>query len=233
MTGSFVLLDVASGKSTIVGKDDADTPWLPCSTFKIPNTLIGLETGVIPDEHFAQKWDGVTRQYEVWNRDQDLRSALQNSVVWFYQEVARRVGQDRMGDWVHRLGYGNEDIGGGIDHFWLDERGALRITPRAQVEFLRRLDAGELPVAKAHAELVKRLLSSETVGGATLRHKTGMGVSEGHGVGWIVGYVEKDGRTWVYATHLDAPPEDLERIMPLRKELTVALLRRRGVIAAP
>src|SRR5262249_34137507 len=141
---TFVLYDAKTHQTTVSNPKLADQAYLPFSTFKIPNTLIGLTTGVIPDERFSLKWDG--RHYEIaeWNRDQDLASALKYSVVWFYQEVARRIGAERMKKYVALFQYGNGDTCCAIDEFWL--RGKLRITPKQEVEFLRRMDAGQLPV---------------------------------------------------------------------------------------
>jgi len=237
VTGSFVLLDLASGAQTIVGRDDAARGHLPCSTFKIPNTLIGLETGVIPDEHFTLPWDGKKGWIDDWNRDHDLASAMRYSVVWYYQEVARRIGQERMTLWVHKLQYGNESTAGGIDRFWLDadvgDKGAagggLRISALQQVDFLRRLRTGALPVRPENAGLVMRILPAKWVGTSVVRGKTGLGRAGGKSIGWLVGYAERGDRVWVYATHVESSADDMERLMPLRRELTHALLARYGV----
>lgn len=235
VSGSFVLLDLERGTTIVVGKDDAARAYPPCSTFKIPNTLIGLETGVIPDEHFALKWDGKRHEEsDDWNRDHDLASAMKYSVVWYYQEVARRIGEPRMKTWLRALRYGNESTEGGIDHFWLGDdanhHGGMRISALDQVDLLRRLRAGELPVTPAHAALVTGLLPSVRVGDVNVRGKTGLGESSGRTVGWIVGYAERADRTWIYATHVDGPAADAERIIPLRRELAHALLERYGVV---
>jgi beta-lactamase class D len=229
VTGAFVLLDLKTGALTVVSPERASTGYLPASTFKIPNTLIGLETGVIPDERFALKWDGVERQVAAWNRDHDLASAMRESVVWFYQEVARRIGAERMKSWIDRLGYGNRDLAGGIDQFWLS--GGLRVTPREQVEFMRRLRAGELPVSRENAALVLRLLPSHEAEGATLRGKTGLGRQGDTSVGWLVGIVERGDQAWAYATLVLGDRDELDRIRPLRLEVTKALLARHGVLS--
>ena len=101
---------------------------LPASTFKIPNSIIALETGVVEDpDKDVFKWDGVTRSIEAWNKDHTLRSAIAASAVPVYQEIARRIGPERMQKYVDLFDYGNRDIGGGIDQFWLT--GNLRIDP--------------------------------------------------------------------------------------------------------
>ncbi|WP_437487934.1 penicillin-binding transpeptidase domain-containing protein [Sorangium sp. So ce1014] len=226
--GAFVLFDAARGVTRVVNPDRAAARYVPASTFKIPNTLIGLETGVIPDERFSLRWDGVKRSIPDWNRDHDLASAMKHSVVWFYQEVARRIGPERMQAHLDAFGYGNRDISGGIDRFWLT--GGLRISPHEQIDFLRRLHAGSLPCSARSLDIVKRLIVLEQTPTYTLRGKTGMEVDERSSTGWLVGYVERGADTYVYATVLLGKGSDSKRIMPLRRSLTRALLKRHGAL---
>src|SRR5258708_1343483 len=136
---------------------------LPASTFKIPNSIIALETGVVADpDKDVFKWDGVTRSIEAWNKDHTLRSAIAVSAVPVYQEIARRIGQERMQKYLDLLEYGNRDIGGGLEQFWLT--GNLRIGPIEQVEFVDRLRRGVLPVSKRTQELVRDILPVTKVG---------------------------------------------------------------------
>lgn len=223
------MLDVATRGKIVVGREDAEAHHLPFSTFKIPNTLIGLETGIIPDEHFSLTWDGRAREISDWNRDHDLASAMRSSVVWFYQEVARRIGEERMRAWVSKLDYGNREVTGPIDAFWLDD-GSLRITAHEQVELVRRLLAGELPVRQESKRIVERIIPSERIGDAVFHGKTGLGTESGRAMGWIVGWVDRGATRSVYATHVEAPRSELARMIPLRRELTHALLARYGVL---
>src|SRR3977135_4644506 len=117
---------------------------LPASTFKIPNSLIALETGVVVDpDKDVFKGDGVTRPIEAGNKDHTMRSAIAASAVPVYQEIARRIGEERMQKYVDLLDYGNRDIGGGLHQFWLT--GNMRIDPIQQVDFVDRLRRGGLP----------------------------------------------------------------------------------------
>jgi beta-lactamase class D len=227
--GAFVLLDTSTETWTILHRPLAETRFHPQSTFKVPNTLIGLETGVITGERFTLRWDGIKRDRAAWNRDHDLASALRESVVWYYQEVARRVGPRRMRTWVDRLGYGDRKVAGGkIDRFWLE--GPLRISAVEQVDFLRRLHEHRLPVSRAHADLLLRLLELDRGAGWVLRGKTGLGWDGGRAVGWLVGSVDRDGRRFLYALVLRA--DTLEKLLPLRRPLAEELLRRVGVLPA-
>jgi beta-lactamase class D len=177
---------------------------LPASTFKIPNSLIALETGVVGDpDKDVFKWDGVTRSIEAWNKDHTLRSAIAASAVPVYQEIARRIGAERMQKYVDLFEYGNRDIGGGIDQFWLT--GNLRIDPIQQVDFVDRLRRGVLPVSKRSQDLVRDILPVTKVGDATIHAKRGLlGAEVGKpSLGWMVGWAEKGPQQTVFAMNMD------------------------------
>jgi beta-lactamase class D len=177
---------------------------LPASTYKIANSLIALETGVVADpDKDIFKWDGVVRSIEAWNKDHTLRSAIAASAVPVYQEIARRIGPERMQKYVDLLDYGNHNIGGGIDQFWLT--GDLRITPVQQVDFVDRLRRGVLPVSKRSQDLVRDILPVTKVGDAVIRAKSGLlGAEIGKpSLGWLVGWAEKGSANTVFALNLD------------------------------
>jgi beta-lactamase class D len=185
-------------------RDRSGEPMLPASTFKIPNSVIALETGVVGDpDKDVFKWDGVVRSIEGWNRDHTLRSAIAASAVPVYQEIARRIGAERMQKYVDLFEYGNRDIGGGIDQFWLT--GNLRIDPIQQIDFVDRLRRGALPVSKRSQELVRDILPVTKSGDAVIRAKTGLvGAELGKpSLGWLVGWAEKGGTSTVFALNLD------------------------------
>jgi beta-lactamase class D len=169
----------------------------PCSTFKIPNSLIGLETGVIAGADFVIPWDGVKRDREEWNRDHTLASAIKVSAVWYYQELARRVGASRMQKLLDAIPYGNRDTSSGIDVFWLGR--SLKISPDEQVAFLERLRLSRLPFSERSQRIVRDILVQERSGSFVYRGKTGScggGAAPDHG--WWVGWVERDGKSTVF-----------------------------------
>jgi beta-lactamase class D len=185
-------------------KDRSGQAFLPASTFKIPNSLIALETGVVGDpDKDVFKWDGVKRGIEAWNQDHTLRSAIAASAVPVYQEIARRIGAERMQKYVDLFEYGNRNIGGGIDQFWLT--GDLRIDPIQQIDFADRLRRGVLPVAKRSQDLVRDILPMTVAGDATIRAKSGLlGAELGKpSLGWLVGWAEKGGAQTVFALNVD------------------------------
>ncbi len=201
---------------------------LPASTFKIPNSLIALETGVVQDpDKDVFPWDGVTRPIEAWNRDHTMRSAIAVSAVPVYREIARRIGEERMQRYVDLFDYGNRDIGGGIDQFWLT--GALRIDPVEQIDFVDRLRRRALPISKRSQDLVCDILPVTKVGDAAIRAKSGLlGVERGEpSLGWMVGWAEKGEAHTVFALNMDCREP---RLVSERMPLTVACLTDIGAI---
>jgi beta-lactamase class D len=157
--GGFIMYDRNADTYTVFRPEACRRRLSPASTFKILNSLIGLESGVISDEHFIIPWDSVHREFESWNRDHDLASAMANSVVWYYQELARRVGRTRMTAYIDSTEYGNNDLSGPVDRFWLGN--TLLISAEEQVGFLRRLYDGRLPFSLRSIGIAKEILVLE------------------------------------------------------------------------
>lgn len=198
INGCFILYDLKNDSSVIYNAKRARQKFLPASTFKILNSLIALECEVINDENELIQWDSVERSIPVWNQDHNMKTGIKNSVVWFYQELARRIGERRMQLWVDSVGYGNQKIGNNIDDFWLV--GELRITPMEQVRFLKKLIAEDLPFKKDVIKTVKEILIEDKDDRYTFRAKTGW-ADYGTPVGWYVGYIEIDGRAYAFVNN--------------------------------
>ena len=207
--GAFVLLDGQTGSTLCHNPQRAATRFLPASTFKIPNSVIALDSGVASGPDFALAWDPKTAPRlawwpAAWARDHTLRTALPDSVVWYYQELARRIGPGRMQTYLDRFAYGNRDISGGIDRFWLT--GGLRISAGEQVRFLRQFYFGELGVSPRATRIARDLLVLEETPAYRLSGKTGwagVGESDAPQVGWLVGYLERGGAVYFYATNIE------------------------------
>lgn len=231
--GTFVLLDAQTGQTLRYNPERARTRFLPASTYKIPNSLIALETGVATGADFSLKWDSTVAPRQswwpsAWGQDHTLRTALPNSVVWYYQELARRVGPERMQSYVDRFGYGNQNISGGIDQFWLT--GGLRISAEEHVEFLRRFYVGKLGVSERTTRIVKELLVLEQTPQYRLSGKTGLaglGDPSAPRVGWLVGYLERDERVHFFAINIDIRKDE---DAAARLSITKAILRELDLI---
>ena len=222
--GSMVVLDQTGKVFLAIHPEDTTGAYIPASTFKIPNSIIGLETGVIKDTNMVIPWDKEVRKRPEWNKDMALREAFAVSCVPWYQELARRVGQQRMDAWLKKLQYGNMNTGGGLDRFWLS--GDIRISHRQQLDFLWRFRNGLLPIGKRTTDIVRGIMVRETAPGWVLYGKTGWGMNEKWNIGWYVGFVEfRDGRVLYFTNRIYAPLEgDTEKFVSARKAMVRKLL---------
>ena len=192
--GSILIYNLGEDAFTGYNAERFEAALVPASTYKIFNSLVALETGVLADENEVIAWDGEDRGWERWNQDHTLRSAFKYSAVWFYQDVARRIGQERMQHYVDEAGYGNQDITGGIDLFWLG--GGLRITSAQQIDLLKRLYHDDLPFSQRTMDIVKDIFIMEETDAYVLRGKTGWHDQ----TGWLVGYLEQNDNVYFSAT---------------------------------
>ena len=228
MRGTFVLLEPAYDRYLVFNEARAKQGFLPASTFKIANALIGLELGSITDEKEVFHWDGKPKPIGAWERDHTLDTGMRESTIWMFQEIARRTGKERMKEWLDRLDYGNRDIGGGIDLFWL--QGSLRVSAMEQVDFLRKLAEGELALSQRSQRLVRNALAIEKTSAYTLYAKTGTANPVKNPVSWWVGWVEKKGRPVAYFA-MNFTPTAKTRYED-RFSLTRAILGEAGVLPA-
>jgi beta-lactamase class D len=201
--GCFVLYDLKRDRYIRYNSNRCKRQFIPASTFKIFNSLVALETNAIANENTVVAWDGVNRTFPVWNQDQTMRTAFSRSVVWFYQDLARKIGKERMTKYIQAVGYGNQDISPKIDSFWLE--GRLRISPEEQVKFLIRLYKEDLPFSKSVIKIVKDMMVIERQEAYTLSGKTGWSRSPDgtNNLGWYVGYLEKDNNVYAYALNFE------------------------------
>ncbi len=225
--GCFVLFDKNKNEYTIFNQQKSQKRVPPCSSFKIVNSLIGLETKVVEDENTTFKWDGTKYPIESWNKDHTLQTAISNSVVWYYQKLASQVGEEKMQDYLNKVNYGNKDISAGITKFWLQS--SLKISPKEQVDILRKFYDYQLPFSKRNIDIVKKIIVLSEDNGDKLSGKTGSGSkpnSDKYINGWFVGYVEKNKNVYIFATNIeDNSTSDKSAGGLQAKEITLKILK--------
>lgn len=195
--GCFVLLDEKQNLTYRSDSDCAAERFLPASTYKILNALIALESGTASGPDFELTWDGTYYPIDTWNRNQTLKSAMQNSVVWYYQELARREGAETIQKYLTASAYGNQNMGGPIDSFWLE--GDLRISADEQITFLQKLVHNQLPFSAQNMAAVRSMILVEETPTYRLYAKTGWATRQLPQVGWYVGYLEENGQVYYFA----------------------------------
>ena len=228
LSGSILIYDLNKNRTYEHNPQRNATAMIPASTFKIFNAMVALETGIMPNDVAVLTWDGIRRDPDVWNHDTNLRQAFKDSTVWFYQVLARRAGHERMQQFIDKVGYGNRQIGTAedIDRFWL--QGPLKITPKAQIEFLQRLYRNKLPFSQRTMDLVKDIMVREQTPDYTLRGKTGLLLNGTKPeLGWFVGYLEKNKNVYFFATTIDM---NKATDAPARIEITRRSLKDLGLL---
>ena len=208
--GCFALLSNNTGRFTVYNLERyRDSSFLPASTFKIVNSLVGLQTGVITNDSMVIKWDGVVRPVEAWNKDMSMYQAFRVSCVPYYQEVARRIGKDTMQQWLDTLSYGTKKIKSRIDTFWLDN--SLKISPDEQLGLVKKLYFNQLPFNKLNQETVKRAMLFEDKPDYKLSYKTGLALNEKNKqLAWVVGWIEENKHPYFFVLNLEAKDNDTD-----------------------
>ena len=226
VTGTFGLFDNGQGSFTVYNLSRyRDSSYLPASTFKIVNSLIGLQTGIISSENMVIKWDGVVRSRPEWNKDLTMTEAFKVSAVPYYQEVARRIGKDRMQLWLDSLHYGTQKIKTGIDTFWLDN--SLKIKPDEELGLVKRLYFSQLPFDKRPQSIVKKVMLQENNANYQLSYKTGWGSGEnGDAIGWIVGWIEENQHPYFFVLNVEGKPDT--DMTTLRLKMLKGILKQLG-----
>jgi beta-lactamase class D len=148
----------------------------PCSTFKIWNLLIGIESGLVTGANQPfYRWDGDVRSIKDWNKDLTVKEAFQASCVLAFQALARKSEEGPMQNWIQKIGYGDENTSAGIDCFWLPAEGRkpIRISPAEQAQLMQRLASGDVPFSESSRNLLAEIMEFKTTNIGTLYGKTG------------------------------------------------------------
>lgn len=226
ISGTVLIFDTQKNTFYSNNFEEAKRGTLPASTFKIPNSIIGLETGILKDETSIFKWNGEQHYLDAWEKDLTLKEAFRASCVPCYQEMARKIGAKRMQKNLQNLTFGIMDVNDEtIDNFWLT--GNSKVSPFEQIDFLQRLYNEKLPIKEATSKTIKSILKIKTTNNYTLSGKTGLAVGIKPEIGWFVGYIETNGKVLYFATRI-SPSNDMKMndFIPLRQKVTEQALKK-------
>lgn len=219
--GSFVLYDTQANQYSIYNQSKSEKRVAPNSTYKIYSALIGLEEGVIQVPDSTLTWNGERHSHESWNQNQDLYSAMKNSVNWYFQKLDQAVGKEKLQVYFDQIEYGNSNLSSGIKDYWIES--SLRISPVEQVELLKAFYLNEMIFDEDHVNFVKETLKIAKQDEAILSGKTGTGIIKDKSVnGWFIGYVERTGRTYIFATNIEGKDNASGT---LAAEITLSILK--------
>lgn len=207
-----VIADARNG-AVLLQEGDCATRVTPASTFKIALAVMGFDAGVLTDERTPALpfREGYPDWIAAWRQDTTPASWMRHSVVWYSQEIARRLGHDRFRFYAERFGYGNADVSGdpgkdnALERSWISS--SLKISPLEQVSFLARLYNRALPTSREAQDLTHRVVETWKADGWTVHGKTGSAYprkadgsfDRDRGWGWFVGWAERGGEALVFA----------------------------------
>ena len=202
-----VILDERTGE-TVFRQGNCDQGFYPQSTFKLPLAMMGYDAGILVDEH-NPLWryrPELNRERKLERKDTDPTIWLRDSIVWFSQDLATRLGDKAFARYVSGFGYGNQNVSGGLTQAWL--MSSLKISAEGQARFLLRFRRGELPISEEARRKTETITPRfEAADGWTIQGKTGAGwlrnsagkTNPERPLGWFVGWAVKGDRRLVFA----------------------------------
>ncbi|KUJ75212.1 class D beta-lactamase [Thiomicrospira sp. XS5] len=226
--GTMVIESLKTGQTFVHNDARAKQLFSPASTFKVLNTLIAVQDGVVQNDRTVFKWDGHHYSVAQWNHDQTLDSAFKVSCVWCYQQIARKVGIDAYKRYIKQTDYGHLQNEFDVTTFWLDE-GSLEISAFEQVDFLKKLVRHQLPFNEKAYDTLQTIMLMKKTPAYSLWAKTGWAARVQPNVGWYIGYVKTAQDTWLFAMNMRL---DDKAQLPLRQKLTLEVLSAKGLIGS-
>ena len=222
--GCFVMLDSQTGEYLVYNRDLAEKRVPPNSTFKIYSAAFALKDKVITPESSTIKWDGQDNYFDSWNSDQNLESAMKNSVNWYFKTLNKKLGYSKLEHYLKEIGYGNCDLSGGND-FWLES--SLKISAIEQTELLNSLFSNKFGLDTEDIGAVKNAMEIYSDNGTTVYGKTGTGSVNGKNInGSFVGCVSRNGKDIYFAVNLSSEGSTGAEA----SEIALQILKGKGVI---
>ncbi len=220
--GSFVLYDNHLDSWKIYNLEEANKRIPPDSTYKIYDALLGLESGIITPEHSSMAWNGEHFSYSAWENDQDLNSAMQNSVNWYFQTMDSQLGLNKIQEFLNEIEYGNQTTSSNLKLYWSDF--SLKISPIEQVELLKKFNTNGFHLHSPNVLSVKNAIKIADTSDGTFYGKTGTGCIDGQDIsGWFIGYIETSDNIYYFATNIQS---DSNATGKKALEITSAILKK-------
>ena len=228
---NFLLYDLNEEKWLCEEGPHCDERFSPCSSFKIPLSIMGFDSGILQNE-FSPKWlfvEGYFDKLDKWKQPHTPSMWMRNSCVWFSQVLTTMLGMRLFEQYIQLFDYGNMDLTGdrgkfnGLTNAWLES--SLKISPREQIFFLEKLVRGTLPVSQNAMEMSKRILFLEEINGWKLYGKTGSGNQMNVKQGWFIGWIEKNDQSIVFVNYMRFYEPIEGHGGPIAKERAIELLR--------
>ncbi len=240
MRGCFLLYNLKTQSlEAQMGEEAFCNEQLPASSsFKVPLAVMAFDSGVLKDENTVLKWDGKKRELKTHNQDHNGKTWMRDSVIWFSQDVSKKMGKKKLQKYLKDFDYGNQDLSGGLTTAWIlraDDKGALKISANEQLEFMKKLWGDSLPASKRAMQIARDItFLEESPNGYKLHGKTGSNFYDKERnlrIGWFVSHLQKGDQQYIaISTFSDrAPSENKGYGGGAAKEITKKIFAEKGL----
>lgn len=200
--GCFVLYNEKTDEYTIYNESKSVLRISPNSTYKIYSALFALESDVIKLDNTNLDWNGMIYPFESWNKNQNLFSAMQNSVNWYFEQTDKKIGLLKLKKYFSQINYGNCDLSSDISNYW-GESFSLKISPIEQVNLLKDFYTNKHKFDDNNIQAVKQSMLISKNDKFALYGKTGTGTINNNNVsGWFIGFIEYNENVYFFATNI-------------------------------
>ncbi|HDC3771924.1 TPA: beta-lactam sensor/signal transducer BlaR1 [Staphylococcus aureus] len=223
-SGSFVMYSMKKDKYYIYNEKESRKRYSPDSTYKIYLALFGLDRHIISDKNSRMSWNHNHYPFDSWNKDQDLNTAIQNSVNWYFERISNQLSKNYTSDQLKQLNYGNKNLGS-YKAYWLED--SLKISNLEQVIVLKNMMEQNNHFSKNEKKQLSSSLLIRKNENYELYGKTGTGIVNGkYNNGWVVGYVITNHDKYYFSTHLSDEKDSGENA----KFINEKILKEMGVL---
>ncbi|QUX18129.1 beta-lactam sensor/signal transducer BlaR1 [Staphylococcus haemolyticus] len=199
-SGSFVMYSMKKDKYYIYNEKESRKRYSPDSTYKIYLALFGLDRHIISDKNSRMSWNHNQYPFDSWNKDQDLNTAMQNSVNWYFERISNQIPKNYTATQLKLLNYGNKNLGS-YKSYWMED--SLKISNLEQVIVLKNMMEQNSYFSKNEKKQLSSSLLIRKNENYELYGKTGTGIVNGkYNNGWFVGYVITNHDKYYFSTHL-------------------------------
>jgi beta-lactamase class D len=223
LEGTLLIFDAKKKTKYCYNSSNFNSRYSPASTFKIFNSLISFELGIVKDSSTVIFWDKIIRKPEYWNQNLSIKRAFRFSAVWAYQDLARQAGYFNISKWLTACNYGNQNCQGEIDQFWLND--SLKISVEEQLDFLIKLKEDRLPFSKETMKKTREILFEESTSIGNIYAKTGWAGNSTRDLGWYIGWVEKDEQLIYFVHQVVSANLENKHFAASRKEILLHVLK--------
>ncbi|HCG2649904.1 TPA: beta-lactam sensor/signal transducer BlaR1 [Staphylococcus aureus] len=199
-SGSFVMYSMKKDKYYIYNEKESRKRYSPDSTYKIYLALFGLDRHIISDKNSRMSWNHNQYPFDSWNKDQDLNTAMQNSVNWYFERISNQIPKNYTATQLKLLNYGNKNLGS-YKSYWMED--SLKISNLEQVIVLKNMMEQNSYFSKNEKKQLSSSLLIRKNENYELYGKTGTRIVNGkYNNGWFVGYVITNHDKYYFSTHL-------------------------------